>query len=284
MQAMASLPAGRRAGLPRPDPARRGADRALGHPAAAAPAPGRALRGTRAAARPDRGDVAIEAPRTHGTNLAASEFSAQRPALVPDPARGGRRDLHGGPRGCSACWLRPGLLGRARQQLQPAAGLHRDRADGGRHELSSWPTATSTCRSGAVLALSGSTAAFLMKFMGWTRCLAAGSAVSRPALLAGCVNGTARTGRSACPPSSPRWACSTSPAASPPGWSPGRQLSQLPGELQPHRPQADRVPRAFGHWSPRAGCWSTSPRRSRPRASCSASWRSWPASCSAKTP
>ena len=82
VQAMASLPPGRGAGLPRPDPAGGGADRALDHPPQAVrPAAGPAARRRAAAAwtsaRRHRG------ARTHGTNLAA------RPSSAPPACAGG---------------------------------------------------------------------------------------------------------------------------------------------------------------------------------------------------
>ena len=131
---------------------------------------------------------------------------------------------------------------------------------------------------GAVLALSGSTAAFLMKFMGWAP-LAAG--------LAGFAAGLARrlrqraAGDPAAAAGVRRHARHVLHRARPRRLAGGRPAAQpVPRELQPDRPQADRDPAVLGH---RAGAGrprgSTSPARSRPRASFWACWPSSPASC-----
>ena len=93
---------------------------------------------------------------------------------------------------------------------------------------------------GSVLALSGSTAAFLMKFMGWAPSAGRRSAASPPALLAGCVNGLLATVRF-CLPAFVATLGMFYIARGLAAWLvAGRQLCQLPGELQPDRPQADR--------------------------------------------
>ena len=120
---------------------------------------------------------------------------------------------------------------------------------------------------GAVLALSGSTAAFLMKFMGWA---------PLPAGLAGFAAGSARGLRQR-PARDPAAAAGLRGDAGhvlhrprPRRLAGGRAAAQpVPRELQPDRPQADRDPQGAGR---RAGAGrprgSTSPARSRPRASC----------------
>ena len=153
-------------------------------------------------------------PRTHGSDLAASEFNA----------RGLRWFLT--QRESAAVifmvvlwlvgfWLRPDFWGKLDNSFNlllafTEIGLM---AVGMTYVIANGDIDLSV---GAVLALSGSTAAFLMKFMGW-RPWPPGSAASSAGLLAGCLNGCSPPG-CCCPPSSPRSACSTSRAASPPGW------------------------------------------------------------------
>ena len=138
----------------------------------------------------DVGTVAIEAPRTHGTNLAATEFSA----------RGLRWWLT--QREAAAVifmvalwlfgfWLRPDFWGGLDNSFNlllafTEIGLM---AVGMSYVMANGDVDLSV---GAVLALSGSTAAFLMKFMGWAP-LPAGLGGFAAGLLAGCVNGLLST-------------------------------------------------------------------------------------------
>ena len=138
----------------------------------------------------DVGTIAIEAPRTHGTNLAATEFSA----------RGLRWWLT--QREAAAVifmvvlwllgfWLRPDFWGGLDNSFNlilafTEIGLM---AVGMSYVMANGDVDLSV---GAVLALSGSTAAFLMKFMGWAP-LPAGLGGFAAGLLAGCVNGLLAT-------------------------------------------------------------------------------------------
>ena len=138
----------------------------------------------------DVGTIAIEAPRTHGTNLAATEFSA----------RGLRWWLT--QREVAAVifmvvlwllgfWLRPDFWGGLDNSFNlilafTEIGLM---AVGMSYVMANGDVDLSV---GAVLALSGSTAAFLMKFMGWAP-LPAGLGGFAAGLLAGCVNGMLAT-------------------------------------------------------------------------------------------
>ena len=138
----------------------------------------------------DVGTVAIEAPRTHGTNLAAAEFSArglrwwltQREAAAV---------IFMVTLWLFGLWLRPDFWGSLDNSFNlllafteiglMAVGMSFVMANGD-VDLS----------VGAVLALSGSTAAFMMKFMGWAP-LPAGLAGFMAGLLAGCINGLLAT-------------------------------------------------------------------------------------------
>jgi ribose transport system permease protein len=138
----------------------------------------------------DVGTIAIEAPRTHGSNLAATEFSS----------RGLRWWLT--QREAAAVifmvllwlfgfWLRPDFWGGLDNSFNlllafTEIGLM---AVGMSYVMANGDVDLSV---GAVLALSGSTAAFLMKFMGWAP-LPAGLGGFAAGLLAGCVNGLLAT-------------------------------------------------------------------------------------------
>ena len=138
----------------------------------------------------DVGLVAIEAPRTHGSNLAAVEFSAHglRWWLTQ---RESAAVIFMVLLWLLGWWLRPdfwagldnsfNLLLAFTEIGLMAVGMSYVMANGD-VDLS----------VGAVLALAGSTAAFLMKFMGWPP-LPAGLAGFAAGLLAGCVNGLLAT-------------------------------------------------------------------------------------------
>ena len=80
---------------------------------------------------------------------------------------------------------------------------------------------------GSVLAMSGAIAAFSMKTLGFDPWTGGRASHSAAACLPAPSMPSSRS-VSGCPPSSRRWACSTSPAASPPGWSPGRAALGFP--------------------------------------------------------
>ena len=137
---------------------------------------------------------------------------------------------------------------------------------------------------GAVLALSGSTAAFLMKFMGWAP-LPAGLGGFAAGLLAGCVNGLLATRLLL-----PAFVATLGMFYVARGHrrlAGGRAAAQpVPRELQPDRPQADRDPASVlgiepapgGLWFDVASALSTqSILLVRPG-------RSWPGSCSPRPP
>lgn len=138
----------------------------------------------------DMGSVAIEAPRTHGSSLAAAEFSARglRWWLTQ---RESAAVLFMAGLWLLGWWLRPdfwagldnsfNLLLAFTEIGLMAVGMSYVMANGD-VDLS----------VGAVLALSGSTAAFLMKFMGFAP-LPAGLGGFAAGLLAGCVNGLLAT-------------------------------------------------------------------------------------------
>ena len=165
----------------------------------------------------DVGSIAIEAPRTHGTQprrrrvqrrglrwwLTQRESAAVIFMVLLVAAR-----LLAAAR----------LLGRARQQLQPAPRLHRDRADGRRHELCHGQRRRRPLgrRGPGALGLDrgvpdevhglGAAAGRTRRLRRRARSPAASTACSRRACC--------------CRPSWRRSACSTSPAASRPGWWP----------------------------------------------------------------
>ena len=120
---------------------------------------------------------------------------------------------------------------------------------------------------GAVLALSGSTAAFLMKFMGWAP-LPAGLGGFAAGLLAGCVNGLLATRLLL-----PAFVATLGMfyvARGIAAWLvAGRQLSQFPESYNLiGRKLIEILQACWASSRRRAACGSTSPARSRPRASC----------------
>ena len=109
---------------------------------------------------------------------------------MADPARGGGRHLHGA-LWLFGFWLRPDFWGGLDNSFNlvlafTEIGLM---AVGMSYVMANGDVDLSV---GAVLALSGSTAAFLMKFMGWAP-LPAGLGGFAAGLLAGCVNGLLAT-------------------------------------------------------------------------------------------
>ncbi len=134
--------------------------------------------------------VAIEAPRTHGSALSAAEFSARglRWWLTQ---RESAAVIFTVVLWTFGLWLRPDFWGGLDNSFNlllafTEIGLM---AVGMSYVMANGDVDLSV---GAVLALSGSTAAFLMKFMGWAP-LPAGLAGFVAGLAAGCVNGLLAT-------------------------------------------------------------------------------------------
>ena len=213
----------------------------------------------------DVGTVAIEAPRTHGTNLAATEFST----------RGLRWWLT--QREAAAVifmvllwllgfWLRPDFWGGLDNSFNlllafTEIGLM---AVGMSYVMANGDVDLSV---GAVLALSGSTAAFLMKFMGWDP-LPAGLGGFAAGLLAGCVNGLLATRLLL-----PAFVATLGMfyvARGIAAWLvAGRQLSQFPESYNLiGRKLIEILQASWASIRRRAACGSTWPAPSRRRASC----------------